>query len=173
MALVFTAQFPDLSHAIRKAAGPAIQRRGEKYGDQLVEAVKSEIAASGLRTRPPGRRRSPGSVHLINGWSSKVVGDPVNYPLLVNLVARGDAAYIANIGYQNDGTPGHRIRRKQSRNSGGQFGRTPWLRFPDGGAVNGPPWVYAKEVQHPGTTGKHFIEAALASVVGGHARSFA
>jgi hypothetical protein len=170
MAVTITVQFPDLSRAIRKAAGPAIQRKGEEYGEQLVTAVKSEIVASGLKTRPANRRRTPGSVHLINGWSYKVAGDPVNYPLLVNLVARGDAAYLANIGYQNDGTPGHTIRGRQARGPGGQFGRTPWLRFPASGDGGRP--AFAKQVSHPGTTGRHFIEAAAASVSSGHARRF-
>lgn len=173
MQVVITAVFPDLSRAIRKAAAPAMERKANDYGEKLVAAVKDQIVASGLRTRPPGRRRTPGSVHLVNGWSYKVAGDPVDYPLLVNLVARGDGAYLANIGYQNDGTPDHTIRARQTRDTSGRFGRTPWLRFPDGRGINGPPWAYAKEVSHPGTTGKHFIEAASRSVVSGHVRSFA
>lgn len=154
-----TATVPDLTGVIASAIGPAVERRARRMGEAMVESVESSVAK--YKVRPANRRRNPGSTRITTGWSYKIVGDPTSTPIFVNLLARGDGAYQQRIKYLNDGTSGHQIKRGQARSASGQFGASLWLRFPKGEAITGPPWNYAKQVQHPGHEGDHFIEEAL------------
>lgn len=158
-----TATFPDLSRAIRKASARQVEERANRYGRQMVETVQ-ELTGR-FNRRPASRRRSPGSQHITEGWDYKIAGDPTTYPLFVNLVARGDGAYLQRISYLNDGTPGHAITPRR--------GQKAWLRYPRGsGANQGPPWTYQKGVVHPGTRAAHFIEITRSNVVGGASARF-
>ena len=164
MSVQITAQFPDLSRAVRKAAARKIEERANRYGQRMVEAVQRSIRAQLNVHRTGSRRRSPGSQHLDEGWDYQVAGDPTTYPLFVNLTASGDGAFMRRIDMMDAGTPGHFIAPRN---------RTK-LRYPTGdGASPGPPWIYSSEgVSHPGTQGKHFLEAARNFAVGSAARDF-
>jgi hypothetical protein len=162
VAVQITAVFPDLSRAIRKAAARQIEERGKRYGETMVTAVKASISSQLDCGRPASRRRSPGSQHLNEGWDFKVVGDPVNYPLYVNLFAEGDAAYMRRVHMMSEGTGGHVIRPHRA---GGPKGA--WLKFPGEDGT-----VYTRQAVHPGTRKYSFLEAAQAFATGRAARSF-
>lgn len=158
VAVRITASVSNLGPAVKRATAPVVARRADKAGRAMVESVQDSV--SKYKVRPANRRRNPGSTRITTGWSYKVVGEPTSLPIFVNLIKAGDAVGQQRVDYLNDGTAAHTIRRGQSRTEGGRFGRQPWLRFPQGGAVSGPPWVYAKQVTHPGYGGDHFLEKA-------------
>lgn len=162
-----TASIPDLSRAVRRAGATAIERRANRYGQQMVDAVPRILAARGVKLgRPENRRRHPGSTRIQDGWSYEVEGDPGSFPILLTLSSGGDGAQLERIRLIDEGTPGHAIRAKQKRGEGGRFGRSGWLQYPESG-IEGPPWVYAKKVDHPGSSkGKGFIRAVMEGVIG-------
>lgn len=162
-----TASIPDLSKAVRREGAKAIERRANRYGQQMVALIPTVLQARGVQlNRPENRRRSPGSTRIQDGWSHKVEGDPGSFPILLTLTSSGDAAQLERIELIDKGTPGHQIRAAQKRSPGGQFGGRGYLRFPPEG-VNGPPWVYAQKVSHPGSSkGKGFIRAVMEQVIG-------
>jgi hypothetical protein len=148
-----TVSIEDMSKAVKRAGAREIERRANRYGAQMVEEVVHVLAARGVNlNRPANRRRSSGP-HVSEGWGYKVEGEPGSFPILLTMTSSADPKVIE---YLDQGTGGHTIRARGA-----------YLRFPDGGAVDGPPWVYAKQVSHPGSTkAKGFIRQAMSNVIG-------
>jgi len=163
-----TVSIADMSKAVRRAGATEVERRANRYGGMMVDAVVKNIEGLYHTDRPDSRRRDPGSQHVNEGWDYKVEGDPGSFPILLTLTAEGDGAYLKRVHYLNDGTGGHGI---SARKRGGKRGYLQIPRTGDG-ATPGPPWRYPKKVMHPGHAGDRFIERAAEVVVGRIGRRF-
>jgi hypothetical protein len=162
-----TVSIEDMSKAVRRAGATAIERRANRYGQQMVDRVPVVLTARGINLARPANRRRSGGTRLADGWGYKVEGEARSFPILLTLTSSGDAAQLERIRMLDEGTPGHAIRAKQRRSSTGQFGKAGFLQFPAGGAVDGPPWEYAKKVNHPGSTkARGFIRQVMSDVIG-------
>lgn len=167
-----TMSIPNMSRAIRQAGAAEIERRANRYGNQMVVQVRRIIAAKYNSARPDSRRRHPTSQRVIEGWGYKVEGDPGSFPILLTLTTEGDGEYQKRVLYLNNGTGTHTIKPRHGKKKGAKKG--PFLRFPEegDGSQPGPPWAYAKQVTHPGNKGGHFIETAHAAVMGAARRAY-
>lgn len=160
-----TVSIEDMSKAVRRAGATEIERRANRYGALMVVEVIHVLEARGINlNRPANRRRSDGA-RLADGWGYKVEGEAGSFPILLTMTSSADPKVIE---YLDQGTGSHKIRGKARRGEGGKFtGGRGYLKFPPDGAVNGPPWVYAKEVNHPGSTkAVGFIRQAMSNVIG-------
>ncbi|MCD6056568.1 MAG: hypothetical protein K0R44_40 [Thermomicrobiales bacterium] len=154
-----TVSIEDMSKAVRRAGAREIERRANRYGQQMVDQVDAVLQARGVNlNRPANRRRSDGP-RVGGSWDYKVEGDPGSFPIFLTLTSSADPKVIE---YLDKGTTAHQISARRRRGGKG------YLRFPEGGAVDGPPWAYAKEVSHPGSTkARGFLRQVMSNVIGG------
>lgn len=157
-----TVSIPDMSRAIRRAGAREIERRANRYGQQMVQEVDHVLRARGINLDRPDHRRRGGSP-VGGSWGYKVEGESQSFPILLTMTSSADPKVIE---YLDKGTGPHQIRAKQKRNNG-KFGGAGYLRFPANSAVDGPPWDFAKKVNHPGSTkAVGFIRQAMSNVIG-------
>jgi hypothetical protein len=160
-----TVSIPDMSRAVRRAGAREIERRANRYGQLMVVEVEHVLEARGVNlNRPEDRRR--GGARIAGSWGYRVEGEAQSFPIFLTMTSSADPNVIR---YLDEGTQPHPIRAKQKRGARGEFGKSGYLRFPEGGGtiVSGPPWAYVKKVNHPGSTkAKGFIRQAMSNVIG-------
>jgi hypothetical protein len=159
-----TASIEDMSKAVRRAGAREIERRANRYGQQMVAQVPVVLAARGVNLNRPANRRRTDGPRVGDAWGYRVEGDPGSFPILLTLTSSADPAVIR---YLDEGTTAHVIRGRARRKSGGQFaGGRGLLRYPPYG-VDGPPWQFTPEVNHPGSTkARGFIRQVMSNVIG-------
>lgn len=151
-----TVSIPDMSRAVRRAGAREIERRANRYGQLMVEEVVHVLEARGVVLNRPDHRRRGGGTHVGDSWGYKVEGEAQSFPILLTMTSTADPKVIK---YLDEGTTAHVIRPRRRKK-----GR---LQYPAGGAIDGPPWEYAKKVNHPGSTkAKGFIRQAMSNVIG-------